>query len=311
MSTAPNFFLVGAPKAGTTSLYHYLAQHPDVYLSPIKEPCYFASEVRPENFSEEYRTQVARDQEDLQAYLAGPMKEKRHGGIVEEWDQYLRLFARAYNATVVGEASVCYLWSETAAANIRRRIPGARILMVLRHPAERAFSQWSHAVGAGWTRRPFREHIEANLRNREQRFSMEFPFLEMGLYSRQVERYLAAFPREQVMIAFYKEPDLFNSILRFLHLDPDFKPNASQRHLEMQVPRSLHFSQYLKSKGIWQHARRLCPAGLLPLARRLVQVPRRTLRMDPRDRAFLCGYYREDVQRLAQILNRDLSAWLS
>src|SRR5487761_1072864 len=84
----PTFFLVGAPKAGTTSLYHYLGQHPEIYLSPIKEPNYFASEVRPENFSEELQKQISRDMHEVQEYLCSPMVQKRFGGIVLEWENY-------------------------------------------------------------------------------------------------------------------------------------------------------------------------------------------------------------------------------
>jgi hypothetical protein len=68
----PNFFLVGAPKAGTTSLYHYLRQHPQIYMSPIKEPNYFASEIRIENVCEGLRDRARRDLEALHEYLSGP-----------------------------------------------------------------------------------------------------------------------------------------------------------------------------------------------------------------------------------------------
>src|SRR5690348_379750 len=91
-ATLPNFLIVGAPKAGTTSLYHYLDQHPQIFMSPIKEPNYFASEIRPENFGDELQMQVAKDLRELEEYLQGPLKEKRFGGLVSRWDDYLRLF---------------------------------------------------------------------------------------------------------------------------------------------------------------------------------------------------------------------------
>src|SRR5215217_7116747 len=75
--TMPNFFIVGAQKAGTTSLYHYLDQHPQIYMSPIKEPCYFSDEIRFENFSDEIRRPST-----LDAFLAGPITGKRFGGPV-------------------------------------------------------------------------------------------------------------------------------------------------------------------------------------------------------------------------------------
>src|SRR5215467_11507820 len=85
----PNFFLVGAPKAGTTSLARYLAQHPDIYMSPVKEPCFFSTEVRPENFADS----------------------PNGAGMITEWAGYEALFRDAGDANAIGEASVCYLWS--------------------------------------------------------------------------------------------------------------------------------------------------------------------------------------------------------
>src|SRR5580658_3890788 len=128
----PNFFLAGAPKAGTTSLYHYLSQHPQIYTSPIKEPCYFASEFRSENCTKSSRAAVERNQRDLQKYLESPMRERRFGGIITDWGDYQRLFEQARGQTAIGEASPGYLWSETAARNIHAKIPNAKILLILR-----------------------------------------------------------------------------------------------------------------------------------------------------------------------------------
>src|ERR1700761_4886436 len=103
----PNFFVVGAPKAGTTSLYNYLDQHPQIYMSPVKEPCFFASEVRPEAFRRDYRRYVIRQN-------SGRKGQKRFSGLISEWKDYLSLFDQAEGYRAVGEASVCYLWSASA-----------------------------------------------------------------------------------------------------------------------------------------------------------------------------------------------------
>jgi hypothetical protein len=138
----PNFFLVGAPKTGTTSLYHYLKQHPDIYLSAVKEPCFFASEMRPDNFSQEFATSIRLSSQNLLKYLDGPMSGPNPGGIITDWSHYLELFKNVSTETAIGEASVCYLWSATAAGNIHARIPHAKIVVILRDPVERAFSQY-------------------------------------------------------------------------------------------------------------------------------------------------------------------------
>src|SRR5271165_1979990 len=111
-------------------------------MSPIKEPNFFASEIREENFDSQLRRRAADDAVKLREYLAGPMREKRFGGIVTEWHDYLRLFANATEETTLGEASVCYLWSLSAPAQIAERIPGAKIVVMLRDPAAREFSEY-------------------------------------------------------------------------------------------------------------------------------------------------------------------------
>ena len=136
----PNFFIVGAPKAGTTSLYHYLDQHPDVYMSPVKEPCHFSEEIRLQNFSQEMLPGVKPTCAPSRSTLRGPMTEKRFGGVGMEWDDYLRLFENVKGEAAIGEASALDLGSKTAARNIQLRVPNARILMVLREPVGRAFS---------------------------------------------------------------------------------------------------------------------------------------------------------------------------
>jgi hypothetical protein len=310
----PNFFLAGAPKAGTTALFRYLDQHPQVYLSPIKEPSYFADEIRLENFTDEQQPHIRREMRDVREFLSGPMREKRFGGLVTEWDDYLKLFAAVRGETAIGEASVLYLWSPSAARNIAARIPGARILILLRDPADRAFSQYLHGVTSGLIGVSFREHVAQGMRH-SGRFDVRHPFLELGLYAQQVERYLAAFPRENVFIRLYEDYraqplSMLREILRFLEVDPDVAIDQSERHREARVPRSVPFGHLLKKFGLWTGMKRLIPRSLLPLARSAALRPRQNVVMSPADRALLVDYYREDILKLSALLNRDLTAWL-
>src|SRR6266480_2280597 len=95
----PNFFIVGTGKAGTTSLYHYLQQHPQIYMSPIKEPCYFASEIRRENLTSTHLQHIRWMSRKLQDPF---------GWLVSEWNDYVRLFQDVHEETAIGEASVAY-----------------------------------------------------------------------------------------------------------------------------------------------------------------------------------------------------------
>lgn len=311
----PNFFIVGAPKAGTTSLYHYLDQHPQIFMSPIKEPNYFATEIRPENFGDELRPQVAEDLRELQEYLQGPMREKRFGGLVSQWDDYLRLFQSVKTEKSIGEASVCYLWSKTAAANIHSRIPEAKIIMILRNPVEVAFSLYLQSVSGGLVRGSFRKMLQDSRLCSKEKFSLLYPLLELGLYYEQVKRFLELFPRESVLILWYeqyqtRQAETLVDIFRFLNVDTTFVPDTSHRYLEPQIPRFTAISYSLKKYGAWRRAGDWAPNVLRALWRHLVFRPRASVAMETKDREWLHEYYGEDVRKLSNLLERDLTAWL-
>jgi hypothetical protein len=311
----PNFFLAGAPKAGTTSLCHYLDQHPEIYMSPIKAPNYFASEIRAAGFRKEDRAVLEREREALREYLDGPMVEKRFSAIVTEWSDYCRLFRNATNQIAIGEASDCYLWSADAAANIAARIPHAKIILVLRDPADRAFSQHLHHVSIGLTRWSFREHIDACLSMQPKVFGPAYPFLEMGLYYEQVKRFLDRFGAQNVRIYPYEnfrnQPGaLLADIFGWLGVDPRFVPDFSEKHLEFAVPKSSDTIYLLRRLGLWPRMKGIIPRGIRQRLRPIAFDSRRSQRMSPADRAFLVEYYRDDILKLAGLLGRDLSSWL-
>ena len=294
----PNFFVVGTGKAGTTSLYHYLRQHPQIYMSPVKEPCYFASEIRAQN----------RDPTLDRHIPSGPL--------VSEWEDYGRLFKDVEAETAIGEASAAYLWSETAGGNIASCIPDARIIMILRDPSERAFSQYLHQLAVGLIRSTFREHLERCMRNDDRKVSVYYPLLEVGLYHRQVKRYLEQFPQNNIRIYWYEEawgrPDRFLAdLFQFLAVDSTFCPDTSLKSLERKVPRFAAINCAAKRFHITHWLKEVIPSRLRPPISKLLFRKDRALTMDAKDRRYLIDYYREDVTKLASLLNRDLSTWLS
>ncbi len=306
---------MGAPKAGTTSLYRYLRQHPRIYMSPVKEPSYFSAEVRPERFRQEFQRAAFDGSQKLRRFLDNPFPGVPHPqGIVCEWADYLKLFRRAAEQVAIGEASVCYLWSATAAANIAAAIPEARIIMILRDPAERAFSQYLHNARDGVVLGSFREQIERGVRNTEREFQPLYPFLENGLYYAQVERYLDVFPRERVRILIYEDAwrdpaRLVRDIFEFLTVDPAFQVDLTAREHVQQAPRSMAANYLLQKSGVGARLRRVVPASIRTHVRASLFKPSGSVVMDPQDREFLRDYYREDVRKLTELLGRDLPLW--
>jgi sulfotransferase family protein len=161
----PNLFIVGAVKSGTTSLHRYLEQHPQIYMSSVKEP-YFFSVTPP-------------------------------GHQVFDESSYLALFADASVETIRGESSPLYLWDASTPQRIRRVSPNAKIVIMLRDPVERAFSHYLMDVEQGGQTRSFLEAIQLEL---DRPFHL---YVELGRYCHQVSRYLELF--DDVLVLFSEE----------------------------------------------------------------------------------------------------------
>ena len=244
-------------------------------MSPVKEPHFLADEIRFENFSPQL--QARRD----------------HSGPVATLQEYLKLFQGAGAQSAIGEASVCYLWSPSAARNIAARFPQAKILMLLRDPAERAYSQYLHTMRVAKRAVSFRDFMDASCASADTRIGELYPFLEFGFYCQQIRRYLECFPRNAMGIYFYQDYQhnpqaVLQDMFRFLNVDPGFSPDLSKRHQVSRLPRG----------------------GALRSAFGLLFPKHQPPALDPADRSRLIELYRDDIRSLSALLDRDLSAWL-
>jgi hypothetical protein len=314
----PNFFIAGAPKAGTDLLYYQLEQHPEIYMSPLKEPCYFSAEIRLENFHPSLRSQAERAAASLREYLDAGAPGKRFGGMVSDLRDYQRLFASAKDEKAIGEGSVCYLWSETAAAAIAHMLPKAKIILVLMDPSERAFHQYLKSLSDGTVGHSFRRHLEMALKDangNEGQLRPYHPFLAFGLYTQQVRRYLDRFPADQLAISLYEDTqanyrEWFAGILSFLEVSSSFAPPEVDVPSKPHVPRFAGMSHALHLRGIKKLAAGALPEGVKRALKRRRHATNHLPELLPEDRAVLVTYYREDVLRLQDLIRKDLSAWL-
>jgi len=173
----PNLFVIGAMRAGTTSLYQVLRSHPEIYMAPVKEPNFFAD---PKYKS---RTAAAIDTPDETDGSA-------HRTVVEDESAYLNLFRDARNARYRGEASPSYLPSPGCAQRIRRMCEKAMFIVVLRDPIARAISHYQMDVGIGRVSMSFEQAIEAEFAG--TRIGSDFGYLETGRYWHQLGQWRAA-----------------------------------------------------------------------------------------------------------------------
>jgi hypothetical protein len=306
--SVPNFFIVGAAKSGTTSVARYLGEHPQVFMSPIKEPSYFARDI----VESLHPPGWARNQRGLDRYLRGPMLGRR-GGCVLEWEAYLKLFRNLGDKVAIGEASTAYLISPMAPSDIRSAIPDARILMVLRSPIERAFSTYQMFCRNGRLRASFSEVIKSGETGRLADWRRMI--LETRRIAPGVERFLNTFPRSQ--IRWYYHEDLstdplavMEKIYRFLQVDPAFRPDVSRRYNEELLPKApfLHYAAY--ASGVLDLAYRVVPARARPVLRNVLfqSPPKSSISIE--DRKILADYFRDDVRHLSRLVDRDLLHWL-
>lgn len=290
--TMPNFLIIGAMKSGTTALYYYLAQHPQVYMSPVKEPNYFCSE-----------RQASRDD-----YIA-------HAGT------YQGLFEGASDEKAIGEASHCYLYEPEAVARIQQYLPEARFIAILRYPVDRAYSHFLHMVRTG--DEPLTDFAQA-LREEQVRADPNRRFQDYigrGLYYDQVKRYLDVFGRKRVKVYLYEDlnnapVDMLQDTFRFLEVDSSFIPDVSLRRNVSGHPRYKTLDKVLRRPSPIKDALKMhLPAKLRwRLSKAFDDLKTRNLivppAVEPEVRQQLKDIYREDIMKLQELIDRDLSKWL-
>ena len=294
----PNFFLVGASRAGTTSFWRYLVQHPQIFMPPgsmaEKEPCHFC-EVTPK-WATAYRDRAS----------------------------YLRLFSEAGERRAVGEGSTPYLVAPEVPQRIRAAYPDAKILMILRNPVDRAFSLYRYLclIGAE-SMSSFEKALDIeSARMRDEWFRHNNPlwyalyeYFHSGLYAAQIERYLSVFPEKQVKVILFDELDrdplgVVQSVYRFLGVDPAFEP-STQKYNRSAFPLSVKF-QYLIGRDLDRSAKGKYGRIQGPLFKanaRLGRFRPRPLKETTRQR--LRDAYGDDVARVSALIKRPLDVWMT
>jgi hypothetical protein len=319
----PNCFVIGAPRSGSTSLYEYLKSHPDVYMSPVKEPDFF---MRPSlNRVEAFGTVDPRTLEN-DARLDAVLQ--------EDLDWYLSLFEGVKQEEIRGEASAVYLGHRDAARHLARYLPDAKLITILRDPAERAHSHFVHA------KRLYAEHgrttaIGGSGRSLDDEFRLAVErayheglpetavsdpeiWLRSGLYFEHLTRFYSYFPREQIRVALFEDlvadaRGLMADIFSFLKVDDSFALPTTAHFNASVVPRNREVFRFFTTRNaLFRQARSLAPARARALAMRTRNrfLGGEKPAIDPDLRRKLVSIYTDDIRQLQILLDRDLSAWL-
>lgn len=293
----PNFIIIGAMKSATTSLYTYLKQHPDVFMTAIKEPMFFNNFQKTNNY-------------------------KLHGRktkTISTFKQYYPLFDNVKNEKAIGEASPSYLFNKDCPKLIHKYFPETKIIAVLRQPIARAYSNFLHA------RRSDREPIsdfETAFNKEEERMTKNWSPLYFykgkGYYTEQLKRYYDLFPMENIKILLFEEviknpTKASQEIFDFLNVDSTFIPDTSKKANVSGIPKgmfgwlimklrhynlipNIQFSKYLPPfivKFIFNSAYKKASPLSSEIKNRLTH-----------------KFYKDDILQLEKLIQKDLQHWL-
>ena len=221
-----DFFIVGAPKAGTTSLYHYLDEHHDICMSSDKEPNYFSDEEL--------------QQQDM---YYGKSR-------VETLDIYHSLFDKHSESKIKAEVGVSYLFYKEVPKKIKEYNPNAKIIIMLRNPSHRAFSHYLMDRRLGLVYDSFEDVIEkkSNHKNAELFYQQ---YIEVGQYADQVSRYLEFFDRKNILFIEYEDfrkdiMNVMNRVYKFLNVELSGEINLNQKHNTYSRPKN-NFIRFIYS----------------------------------------------------------------
>ena len=288
----PDFFVIGAPKSGTTSLCDYLHQHPDVFISSHKEPHHFSYE------DDGWPRWAVRDRAE-----------------------YEDLFAEARPGQVLGEGSTWTLYSEGAPKRIAAAVPDARFVALLRHPTDRAFSNWtSNRRRGSEDMDTFEAALEAEpARVARRGWAWHDHYVRAGFYADQLERYFDAFGRDRVLVLLFDDlkadtPGVVRRVYEFIGVDGSFEPDTAKVHNKSYLPvsRRLHdFSR--RSSRLKSTLKRVLPGNLGARLKGRVGALNRTdpPTIAPETQRRLDEMYRPHIERLSVLLGEDVTArWL-
>lgn len=297
------FLIIGAARSGTTSLYFYLQQHPEIFMSPRKEPRFFAFEGRREQ--------------------KGPLGSRPLPPYSTTWEEYLKLFQKAKDEKIIGEASTIYLYHPEAPKRIKRYLgKNVKMVAILRNPIERALSHYMYNRRRGAEPcATFEEALKVEEERIAQGWAEFFHYKAMGLYSQQLRRYLDVFSWDNLRVFLYEDLkqdplSVVKQIFEFLEVDSSFAPDTSTRYNPSGQSRIPLVSYLIRRtpKPAKRIAKALIPEGM---RRKIAEwemwqnvKPIAKPKVDPETHRALLDYYRQDILQLQELLNRDLSHWL-
>lgn len=284
-----NFFIVGAAKAGTTSLHNYFMEHSDIFMPEIKEPNYFAyDEIINQNLF---------------------YKEKGVGTL----EDYQNLFSTSNNEKALGEASVSYLYYKDTPQKIKDYNPNSKIIILLRDPIKRAHSHYLMDNKLGYTKVSFESIVNKSSNHKLQELYYQ-QYIDLGMYYEQVKRYLDTFGESNVKI--FLNEDLKNDtkgivkeLYNFLKVDSADIPDITKKHNTYKKPKENILHSLFTIQPLRSFISRILPKSIKVFLLSLILEDAEKPEIENKTLIQLKKLYLEDINKLEELINRDLSSW--
>ena len=285
----PNFIIVGAPKAGTTSRYHYLSEHPQVFMSTPKEVNFFSSKE----------------------IIEQGLYYKSH--LIEKWSEYLELFKEAGDRKAIGEGSVSYLFYPHTPEKIKEKLADVKIIILLRNPTKRAFSHYLMDYRMGLVSESFEQIIYKKNNSILDKLHYQ-QYVELGMYYQQVKRYLDTFGNDQVKVFLqedlrYRQKDVIRDLYRFLDLNDYELQKSGQEHNSFTMPKNKFIHGLYSSIFIRTIASFLFRDTVKEKVKDLLFERKKKPKLEENTRNYLYDIYHDDLKKLEKLIERDLSLW--
>jgi hypothetical protein len=285
----PNLFIVGTPKAGTTSLHHYLDFHPEVFMSNPKETNYFTyEEIKKQKlyYNEEH---------------------------ISTKESYLALFKNASNSPVIGEASVSYLFYPGTAKKIFDFNPKAKIIIILRNPVERCYSHYLMDKRLGFVKEDLETIISEGSKESSPLAHAYQQFVELGFYSKQIEQYLEIFPKKQIKIFIYEEisaerKKFILDVCAFLGIRYQYNNDFEHHTNTYNEPKGSILKKLYASKIVRRSIKAILPKKQLERINKTFFDNKKPI-LAKDTRALLGKIYESDIAKTEAILGTSLNIW--
>jgi hypothetical protein len=280
----PNFFIVGAPKCGTTNMSYYLMQHPQVFMPEELEPYYFARLDIHENYSRYY------------------YKDK---------EKYLKLFKNSGNKKAIGESSPVYLSCPHSALDIKQHFPDSKIIISIRNPIEITQSMYFSAIFNKRAIESFGEVIDLGKKLIDKKEFRIDNILEPGFYSKHILRFKEIFPEKQIKVIIFEDyikntVPTINSILKFLDIEQTIEFTEAKKGA-YRVPKNKISEALLNNNTFRKMSRIIIPdVTRQKIGERYFVNESKKPEMLSKDRVCLKEIFESDVKKLSKIIQREL-----